>query len=100
MTLSIPRSRPALFQSVRSSRDLSLVAFAAALFAAFALQAGAFLPRLSPAPATEAPRLEEQAPEAREPSYVAARHGAAQAHGAPAETRAVAAPAPCETPRG
>ena len=38
---------PALFASVRDSRDLSLAAFAVALLAAFALHAGAFVPRLS-----------------------------------------------------
>ncbi len=38
---------PALFASVRGSRDLSLVAFGAALLTAVALHLGAFLPRLS-----------------------------------------------------
>jgi hypothetical protein len=38
--------RPALFASVRSSRNYGLIAFAGALFAAFALHAGAFLPPL------------------------------------------------------
>lgn len=99
MKLSIPRSRPALFQSVRSSRDLSLVAFAGALLAAFALHAGAFLPRLAPAPATAAPGI-EQAPEAREPAFVAARQGTPSARGAASEKKSAQAPAPCETPRG
>ena len=40
---------PKLFASVRTSRDLTLAAFAAVLLAAFALHAGAFLPDL-PAP--------------------------------------------------
>ena len=35
-----------LFAAARTSKDLSLVAFATALFTAFVLQAGAFLPRL------------------------------------------------------
>lgn len=42
-----PRPPPALFASVRTSRDLTLAAFAGALLVAFALQAGAFLPRFS-----------------------------------------------------
>ena len=49
MTISLPTRRPAPFQSVRTSRDLSLVAFAGALLVGFALQAGAFVPRLAPA---------------------------------------------------
>lgn len=92
--------RPALFQSVRSSRDLSLVAFAGALLVAFALHAGAFLPRLGPdAPAAEAPRI-EQAPERREPAFVAARHAPAAAPATAEPDRAPAAPSPCDTPRG
>ncbi len=71
---------PALFASVRSSRDLSLVAFAVALLAAFALHAGAFVPRLS-------------APDARE--------GAPAAHPAsPAAALVATQPAPCPVPRG
>ncbi len=52
--------RPALFHSVRSSRDHALVAFVAALLAAFVVHAGAFAPRLAapePEPrAADAPR--------------------------------------------
>ncbi len=44
---------PSLFASVRSSRDISLVAFGAAILVAFALHAGAFLPKLSSAEASE-----------------------------------------------
>lgn len=74
-------ARPELFASVRRSRDLSLAAFATALLAGFALQAGAFLPRLSPAGAPrEAPALRADAP--RTPAVVASQ------------------PVPCEAPRG
>lgn len=83
-------ARPALFRSARSSTDLPLVAFGAALLTAFALQAGAFLPRFgSPAPA--APPAVEPAREPAAPAFVASRRGSTAA---PAE----AAPAPCETP--
>jgi hypothetical protein len=96
MKLFISPSRPVLFASVRSSRDLSLVAFAAALLAAFALHAGAFLPRFAPAVAPDAPGI-EQAPEVRAPALVAT-HGGSHAASAPAD--GAAAPAPCVTPRG
>ena len=100
MTIPLPTRSPAPFQSVRSSRDLSLAAFAAALLAGFALQAGAFLPRLAPAPA-EPPRI-EQVPAPRHEPAVVARHAP------PAERRAVPAtppaapaqPSPCPMPRG
>jgi hypothetical protein len=74
---------PALFASVRSSRDLSLVAFATALLAAFALHAGAFVPRLSPA---GAPR-DAAAPVAATPVPAAATAAASQL-------------LPCGEPRG
>ncbi len=45
---------PTLFRSVRTSRDVTLVAFGAAVLTAFALQAAAFLPRFTPAPAAPA----------------------------------------------
>lgn len=47
---------PTLFASVRGSRDLSLAAFAVALLGAFALHAGAFVPRLEAPPAQAAVR--------------------------------------------
>lgn len=73
---------PAPFASVRSSRDLSLVAFAAALLAAFALHAGAFLPRLSPAETRqEAPAIQPATP-------------------SPAPAVVATQPVPCELPRG
>jgi hypothetical protein len=73
---------PALFASVRSSRDLSLVAFATALLTAFALQAGAFLPRLSPAETREeAPAIQPTTPR-------------------PAPAVVASQPVPCELPRG
>jgi hypothetical protein len=41
-----PSAAPALFSAVRGSSDRALVAAVVALLAAFALHAGAFLPRL------------------------------------------------------
>jgi hypothetical protein len=41
-----PSAAPALFSAVRGSSDRALVAAVAALLAAFALHAGAFLPRI------------------------------------------------------
>ncbi len=57
--------RPALFQSVRSSHDHALVAFAAALLAAFVVHAGALAPRLdlrSASPAAAPTACSEIAP--------------------------------------
>lgn len=80
---------PALFQAVRASKDLSLVAFGAALLTAFTLQAGAFLPRFTPPPPAS---LEvEPSPEPAAPAFVAARRAS---RAAPVE----APPAPCELP--
>ncbi len=81
-TLDRPAA-PAPFASVRGSRDLSLYAFAAALLTAFALHAGAFIPRLSaPAPREDAPAVQPATP-------------------APAPAAVVASePAPCVVPRG
>ena len=42
------------FAAVRTSKDHGLAAFAAALLAAFAIAAGAFLPRLEPAASQDA----------------------------------------------
>lgn len=93
MTHSLPPRRSPLFQSVRSSRDVSLVAFAGALLAAFALHAGAFLPKLAPRDAVAPLVAVERAPEPQPPAIVAA--GArATVPASPGE------PAPCETPRG
>ncbi len=58
-TLSKPTA-PELFASVRGSRDLSLVAFGAALLTAVALHLGAFLPRLEAPQARHAPELAAQ----------------------------------------
>jgi hypothetical protein len=83
---------PALFASVRSSKDRALAGFAGAVLVAFALHAGAFLPRVgapaetSPAPAFEAALKAQAAP------AVAARHRALRAARAAAE--------PCPAPRG
>ena len=74
---------PALFASVRGSRDLSLVAFGVALLAAAALQTGAFIPRFGSA-------------EVR-----AASASAQPATPAPAPAAALASqPLPCVLPRG
>jgi hypothetical protein len=59
-----------LFQSARSAGNLSLVAFAGALLAAFAIHAGAFLPRLS------APRAAQQVELAAQPAAPAVVAGA------------------------
>lgn len=85
--------RPALFASVRSSRDRALAGFAGALLVAFALQAGAFLPKLgAPEPTEKASAAAvEAAPKAPAPS-VMARHRALRAARAPA--------APCPAPKG
>lgn len=102
-----------LFAAARTSKDLSLVAFATALFIAFVLQAGAFLPRLaSPWPvsaadldlavssdrdeACETPEEGAPPPTAqvgREPT--AAAFAATRDPGTPEEARAQAS-APCE----
>jgi hypothetical protein len=73
---------PALFGSVRGSRDLSLVAFGTALLTALALQLGAFLPRI-----TSPDRQETAAAQAAAP---------APAPDAMAASQAV----PCVLPRG
>lgn len=80
-------NKPALFASVRSSRDVTLVAFAGALLAAFALQAGAFLPRLSAPESTARPAAIEAVPEAPAPAVVARGASAAPSH-------------PCVAPHG
>jgi hypothetical protein len=83
---------PALFKAVRGSKDVTLVAFGAALLTAFALQAGAFLPRLktpTPAPAIE------RAPARATPELAASHRPSAVEGGG-----AAAVAAPCETPRG
>jgi hypothetical protein len=54
------------FAAIRSSRDHGLAAFAVAVLAAFALSAGAFLPRL------EAPARDGSSPHASAPTYAAA----------------------------
>jgi hypothetical protein len=71
----------ALFASVRGSRDLSLTAFVGAVLTAFALTAGAFVPRVSPpaAPPPQAPAIQPASPA---PAVVASQ------------------PVPCELPRG
>jgi hypothetical protein len=85
---------PTLFASVRSSRDFALAAFAAALLGAFALHAGAFLPRLSgPERAARSPAI-EAAPARAAPAVVARRPPVA--HGATAPAGAE----PCGAPRG
>jgi hypothetical protein len=85
---------PALFASVRSSKDRALAGFAGAILVAFALQAGAFLPRLGAPEPTEkasAPAV-QAAPKAPEAPAVMARHRALRAARAPVE--------PCPAPRG
>ena len=59
------------FAAIRSSRDHGLAAFAAAILAAFALSAGAFLPRIE-APASGA------ASHASSPTYAAAEQAPAK----------------------
>ncbi len=63
---------PAPFASVRGSRDLSLVAFAAALLGAAALQMGAFIPRIGTVEAREASAQVLPAAPAPAPAAVAA----------------------------
>lgn len=88
--------RPALFASVRSSKDRALAGFAAAVLVAFALHAGAFLPQLGapePAEPTEKASGVPAAAAAKAPAQpVMARHHALRAARAPA--------APCSAPRG
>ena len=79
---SISSARPALFASVRSSRDLSLAAFAVALLGAFALHAGAFIPTVAPSGQARQASMAQLAPEPAVPAVVAHQ------------------PVPCETPRG
>lgn len=74
---------PALFNSVRSSRDLSLVAFGVALLAAAALQMGAFIPRIGTAGAQQASASIQAAAPAPAPAAVLASQ-----------------PVPCVLPRG
>ena len=82
-TVTFRNSAPKLFATVRGSRDVSLVAFGAALLAGAALHLGAFIPRFG-------------APEGS-PHQAAAQVAATMA--APAEV-AAAKPAPCALPRG
>ena len=56
MTPKTSAARPALFQTARTSRDLSLVGFGVAVLTAFALQAGAFVPRFTTPPSSGATR--------------------------------------------
>ncbi len=86
-------SSPALFSSVRSSKDVTLALFAGALLVAFALHAGAFLPKLS------APEDAQDAPAMAARSNAAARPAAARR---PATERGASASAaePCVSPRG
>ena len=86
-----PRT-PALFASVRSSRDAALAVFAGALLVAFALSAGAFVPKLGAPGSDESAPAIEVAPKAPVRPVVARRpltRGAT-----------VAAPKPCRAPRG
>lgn len=71
MNASNPNAGPALFSSVRTSRDLTLVAFAGALLVAFALHAGAFVPPLSAPANDQAAAIEASRPAA--PAVVARR---------------------------
>jgi hypothetical protein len=88
-------ARPALFASVRASKDRALAGFAVALLVAFALHAGAFLPSFGPAEPTAAkgrsPVAAEASPKAPAPAAMA-RHRALRAARAPSE--------PCRAPRG
>ncbi len=74
---------PALFASVRGSRDLSLVAFGAALLAAAALHMGAFIPRIGTAEARQSSAAVQPATPAPAPAAVVASQ-----------------PVPCVLPRG
>jgi hypothetical protein len=90
----IASHRPSLFGSVRSSRDWALAAFGGAVLAAFALHAGAFLPRLeAPAGSPTAPSI-EVSPNAPAPAP------AVMARRAPARGVPAAATEPCPAPRG
>ncbi|HEY6002062.1 MAG TPA: hypothetical protein VIV57_04245, partial [Anaeromyxobacter sp.] len=60
------------FAAVRTSKDHGLAAFAAALLAAFALSAGAFLPRI------EASAAHEASARASSPAYAAAEKAPAK----------------------
>ncbi len=74
---------PSLFASVRGSRDLSLYAFAGALLTAFALHAGAFIPRItSPDARQEATAVQPATPTPAPAAVVATQ------------------PVPCVLPRG
>ncbi len=73
-----------LFAAARTSKDLSLVAFAAALLIAFVLQAGAFLPRLASPPPGAPPAAVVREPTA--PAF------ATREPGTPEEERAAPAP--------
>jgi hypothetical protein len=71
---------PALFTSVRSSKDRALAGFAGAVLVAFALHAGAFLPQVGAAEATERGSVQAAAAPARAPAQaVMARHRALRA---------------------
>jgi hypothetical protein len=92
MNAPTPRS-PALFASVRSSKDRALAGFAGAVLVAFALHAGAFLPQLGAPEATERASVQAAAAPARVPAQaLVARHRVVRA--------ARAAPGSCPAPRG
>ncbi len=74
---------PALFASIRGSRDVSLVAVGVALLTAFALQTGAFIPRIGSPEVRAQPTPVQQATPAPAPAAVVASQ-----------------PVPCALPRG
>jgi len=84
---------PALFASVRSSRDLGLAAFAGGLLVAFALHAGAFIPKLGVPARDGRAAASGAAPSAAAPSVVARRPPMARGSSA-------ANAEPCVSPRG
>ena len=86
-------SAPALFASVRSSKDLTLVAFVGALLVGSALYAGAFIPRLTPAESAAKPASIEPAPRSPAPAVMARRPAAGRGASA-------ASAEPCDAPRG
>jgi hypothetical protein len=91
-------ARPALFRSVRSSRDYALATFCGGLLVAFALHAGAFLPRLDASePPARSPAV-EQGTKAPAPSVMARR--APAVHGETPAAPAAEPAAPCPAPRG
>ena len=58
----IRSAAPALFRSARSTRELPIVAFGVALLVAFALHAGAFLPRIDGLPGARQEAVARPAP--------------------------------------